>query len=257
MELAQPLWLWALLLLPLLAAGEVWAVRRDRDRTARLVSRALWGRVLRRPREAWRFVRLGLLLTGAAGVIVALAQPRWGLVREKLEREGVDVVLVADTSASMSVEDVQPNRFFVARAALSSLLDRLEGGRFALVALEGEAYPLVPLTLDADAVGLFLETMEPGIVPHSGHLARCGPRQGARDVRGQEPQQQGHRPRERRRGPRGRGRSRGAQGQGGRRRRAHDRRRHSGRRSRPRRRPRRQSHRFQEGRERNGGDLRS
>ena len=174
MELAQPLWLWALLLLPVLAAAEVWAVRRDRDRTARLVSRALWGRVLRTPHEAWRFVRLALLLTGAAGLIVALAQPRWGLVREKLEREGVDVVLVADTSASMGVEDVQPNRFFVAKAALSSLLDRLEGSRFALVALEGEAYPLMPLTLDADAVGLFLETMEPGIVPTPGTSLGAG-----------------------------------------------------------------------------------
>jgi len=174
MELAQPHWLWALLLLPLIAAGEWWSVRSDRDRTARIVSRALWGRVVRRPREAWRFVRLGLFLAGAAGVILALAQPRWGLVREKLEREGVDVVLVADTSASMGVEDVQPNRLFVAKAALSSLLGRLEGSRFALVALEGEAYPLVPLTLDADAVGLFLETMEPGIVPTPGTSLGAG-----------------------------------------------------------------------------------
>ncbi len=174
MELAQPHWLWALLLLPLIAAGEWWSVRSDRDRTARIVSRALWGRVVRRPREAWRFVRLGLLLVGIAAVILALAQPRWGLVREKLEREGVDVVLVADTSASMGVEDVQPNRFFVAKAALSSLLGRLEGSRFALVALEGEAYPLVPLTLDADAVGLFLETMEPGIVPTPGTSLGAG-----------------------------------------------------------------------------------
>ncbi|HUL80422.1 MAG TPA: tetratricopeptide repeat protein, partial [Vicinamibacteria bacterium] len=45
---------------------------------------------------------------------------------------------------------------------------RLEGDRFALVAFEGEAYPLVPLTLDADAIGLFLETVEPGIVPAPG-----------------------------------------------------------------------------------------
>jgi hypothetical protein len=30
MELATPLWLWALLALPLLAVVEVWAVRRDR-----------------------------------------------------------------------------------------------------------------------------------------------------------------------------------------------------------------------------------
>jgi Ca-activated chloride channel family protein len=174
MELAHPSWLLALLLLPLLAAGEWWGVRSDRDRTARLVSRALWGRVLRKPHEAWRFVRLGLLLAGAACVIVALAQPRWGLVREKIEREGVDVVLIADTSASMGAEDVQPNRLFVAKAALSWLLDRLGGSRFALVAVEGEAYPLVPLTLDADAVGLFLETMEPGIVPTPGTSLASG-----------------------------------------------------------------------------------
>ncbi len=174
MELGQPLWLWALLVLPLLALGEWWAVRRDRERTARLVARSMWPKVVWRPPEAWRFVRLGLLLLGAAGVVVALAQPRWGLVREKLEREGVDVVLVADTSGSMNVEDVQPDRFFVARAGLYSLLERLSGDRFALVALEGEAYPLVPLTLDADAVGLFLETMEPGIVPTPGTSLGAG-----------------------------------------------------------------------------------
>jgi tetratricopeptide (TPR) repeat protein/Mg-chelatase subunit ChlD len=173
-ELAQPLWLWALLVLPLLAAAEWWAVRQDRDRTARLVARSMWSRVVRRPAEAWRFVRLGLLLLGAAGIVTALAGPRWGLVREKLEREGVDVVLVADTSASMNVEDVQPNRFFVARAGMASLLERLSGDRFALVALEGEAYPLVPLTLDADAVGLFLDTMEPGIVPTPGTSLGAG-----------------------------------------------------------------------------------
>src|SRR5262249_51800360 len=63
---------------------------------------------------------------------------------------------------------VPPNRFFLARQALASLVSRLEGDRFALVAFESEAYPLVPLTLDADAVDLFLDTLEPGIVPAPG-----------------------------------------------------------------------------------------
>jgi Ca-activated chloride channel family protein len=123
---------------------------------------------VRRPSERWRFVRLSLLLAGAALMIVALARPQWGIVREKIEREGVDVVLVLDTSASMATEDVAPNRFFLARQALLQLMTRLEGDRFALVAFEGEAYPLAPLTLDADAVGLFLETVEPGVVPAPG-----------------------------------------------------------------------------------------
>ena len=168
MIFASPGWLFALLLLPVLLALEVWLVRRDRDRLSRLVSRPLWGRVVRRPAERWRLVRLALLLVGVAGVILALARPQWGIVREKVEREGVDVVLVLDTSGSMATADVAPSRFFLARQALLQLIARLEGDRFALVAFEGEAYPLVPLTLDADALGLFLETVEPGIVPAPG-----------------------------------------------------------------------------------------
>jgi Ca-activated chloride channel family protein len=165
---ASPAWLWALLALPLAAFLEVWLARRDRDRLSRLVSRPLWGRVVRRPADRWRPIRLALVLVGAAGVVVALARPQWGIVREKVEREGVDVVVVLDTSGSMATPDVAPNRFFLARQALLQLIGRLEGDRFALVAFEGEAYPLVPLTLDADAIGLFLETVEPGIVPAPG-----------------------------------------------------------------------------------------
>jgi Ca-activated chloride channel family protein len=165
---ASPGWLLALLALPLLAGLEVWLARRDRDRLSHLVSRPLWGRVVRRPGERWRWLRLAFLLLGAAGLVVALARPQWGIVREKVEREGVDVVLVLDTSGSMATPDVAPSRFFLARQALLQLIARLEGDRFALVAFEGEAYPLVPLTLDADALGLFLETVEPGIVPAPG-----------------------------------------------------------------------------------------
>ncbi len=168
MIFASPAWLVALLVLPLLFGLEVSLARRDRDRLSRLVSRPLWGRVVRRPGQRWRWLRLALLLLGAAGLVVALARPQWGIVREKVEREGVDVVLVLDTSGSMATPDVAPSRFFLARQALLQLIARLEGDRFALVAFEGEAYPLVPLTLDADALGLFLETVEPGIVPAPG-----------------------------------------------------------------------------------------
>jgi len=164
----SPRWLLALLALPVAALLEAWLVSRDREKLAGLVARPLWDRVVRRPSERWRLVRLTLLFLGTALVVVALARPQWGIVREKVEREGVDVVFVLDTSGSMATPDVSPNRFFLARQALLQLMSRLGGDRFALVAFEGEAYPLVPLTLDADAVGLFLETVEPGIVPAPG-----------------------------------------------------------------------------------------
>jgi len=171
---AEPGWLAALAVLPAMLVVALVALRRDRERTARLVARPLWARVVRAPGEHWRWVRLGLMMVGAAGVVLALARPQWGVVRERVEREGVDVVLVLDTSGSMATPDVQPSRFFLARAALLSLVSQLDQDRFALVAFEGEAYPLVPLTLDVDAVGLFLETLEPGFVPGPGSALGAG-----------------------------------------------------------------------------------
>ena len=169
-----PAWLFALLALPLAGFAAAGLARRDQARLAALVARPLWGRVVRQPGARWAWLRLALLLLAAACVILALARPQWGIVREKVEREGKDVVLVLDTSGSMATADVAPSRFFLARQALLQLIARLEGDRFALVAFEGEAYPLVPLTLDADALGLFLETVETGIVPAPGSSLGTG-----------------------------------------------------------------------------------
>jgi Ca-activated chloride channel homolog len=169
-----PVWLFGLALLPLAGIAAAWLGRRDQQRLASFVARPLWGRVVRRPDARLGALRVALLLLGAGFAIVALARPQWGIVREKVEREGKDVVLVLDTSGSMATADVAPSRFFLARQALLSLIARLSGDRLALVAFEGEAYPLVPLTLDADALGLFLETVEPGIVPAPGSSLGTG-----------------------------------------------------------------------------------
>ncbi len=168
MTMASPLWLVALLLLPVLAWFGSRVRRTDRERMETMVTASMFERIGRRfPAriDGWKSV---LLMTGATLLVLALARPQWGIVRERVERTGVDVAMVLDTSLSMSVEDVSPNRFFLGKQSLSALMMRLAGDRFSLVAFEGEAYPLVPLTLDADAVALFLETLEPGFVPTPG-----------------------------------------------------------------------------------------
>jgi Ca-activated chloride channel family protein len=168
MTLASPLWLVALLLIPAFA----WMASRihdaDRKKMDALVTPSMFDRIGRRFPVRTRAVQSALLVAGAFFLVLAMARPQWGIVRERVERTGVDVALVLDTSLSMSVEDVSPNRFFLAKQSLSALMSRLAGDRFSLVAFEGEAYPLVPLTLDADAVSLFLETLETGFVPTPG-----------------------------------------------------------------------------------------
>ncbi|HQZ19080.1 MAG TPA: VWA domain-containing protein, partial [Vicinamibacteria bacterium] len=162
MTLASPLWLVALLLIPALAFLGGRIRRADRERMDAMVTASMFERIGRRFPARVETLRAVFLFAGAVFLVLALARPQWGIVRERVERTGVDVALVLDTSLSMSVEDVSPNRFFLARQSLSALMSRLAGDRFSLVAFEGEAYPLVPLTLDADAVALFLETLEPG-----------------------------------------------------------------------------------------------
>jgi hypothetical protein len=114
MIFASPEWLFGLLLLPVLALVEAFCFRRDRDRVASFVARPLWPRVVRAEAERWRFIRLGLVLAAAAGLTLALARPQWGVVREKVEREGADIVLLLDSSGSMATADVPPSRFFLA-----------------------------------------------------------------------------------------------------------------------------------------------
>jgi len=150
------------------------AVRRRAARSATLVSPALaakagLGRAGRFPAATSLLVLLTILGLGAA-----LARPRWGRTTETAERRGTDVVFVVDTSASMRAADVSPSRFVLARQAAQSLLSRLGSDRAALIACEGEAQALVPLTLDAAAVGLFLDAMEPGMGPKPGTSIASG-----------------------------------------------------------------------------------
>ncbi|HEX7527653.1 MAG TPA: VWA domain-containing protein, partial [Thermoanaerobaculia bacterium] len=150
------------------------AVRRRAARSATLVSPALaakagLARAGRFPAATSLLVLLSILGLGAA-----LARPRWGRTTETAERRGTDVVFVVDTSASMRAADVSPSRFVLARQAAQSLLSRLGSDRAALIACEGEAQTLVPLTLDAAAVGLFLDAMEPGMGPKPGTSIASG-----------------------------------------------------------------------------------
>src|SRR5581483_6595950 len=78
----------------------------------------------------------------------AAALPRRGERRILLPREGSDVIIGLDVSASMLATDVQPNRLDRAKGILTGLLDRLPGDRIGLVVFAGNAGLRFPLTTD-------------------------------------------------------------------------------------------------------------
>ena len=151
-----------------------WAARRRAARAAALVSPELAAKARLAPPPSTPAAAAVLAVLVALSLGAAFARPHWGDTQERAERRGADVVLVLDTSASMRAADVSPSRFALARQAAQSLVARLGSDRVALVSCEGDAQALVPLTLDAAAVGLFLDAIEPGMGAKPGTSIAAG-----------------------------------------------------------------------------------
>lgn len=163
MTFAEPSRL-ALLALPALAAMlAVYRHRRRRTQQRRLASPGVWVRLLGGV-PATGLARLLMWCGAAALIVLALARPQWG---EQPNEESVrtrDLVVALDVSDSMRCEDVRPSRLNRSIETLQRLLPQLEGNRLAVVIFSGDAYPLLPLTTDLSAVGVFLDGVEAGMV---------------------------------------------------------------------------------------------
>lgn len=168
MSFAQPQLLWLLLLVPAMA----WLARRLWDRrlaaAAAWSSRAMWDRLLASYRPRRIVLSVALLTLAVAGTALALARPRWGDSDEKVERQGVDLVFVLDSSLSMGARDVGPSRLYVAKSLIRRLGQAMPNNRVGLVQAEGTGAVLSPLTTDGAVLDLLLDTVEPGSLPTPG-----------------------------------------------------------------------------------------
>ncbi len=154
----------ALLVVPALAA--VAAVVRHRMRLAQqraLASPSVWEQVMGGT-PSTGLARLLAWCGAAALVVLALARPQWGEVPSEVSIRTRDVVIAVDLSDSMRCEDVTPSRLDRGLAVLRRALPGLDGNRVGVVTFAGDAYPLVPLTVDLDAVATFLSGVKPGMI---------------------------------------------------------------------------------------------
>lgn len=100
--------------------------------------------------------------------VLALARPQWGFVWQDVKREGVDILVVVDTSKSMLAQDVKPNRLERTKLAIKDLLKKLPGDRIGLIAFAGEAFLLCPLTVDYQGFLLSLNDLNVDTIPRGG-----------------------------------------------------------------------------------------
>ena len=158
----------AYLLVPALVALCWWAHARTRRDLARFGDQQLLDRLTGTVSRRGQTTKTVLLVITVALLVTALARPQFGSRVETVRREGQDIVIALDVSASMVAEDMAPNRLQKAKFAIADLIGRLEGDRVGLVAFAGEAFVQCPLTLDYSAARLFLNAMDPGMMSVQG-----------------------------------------------------------------------------------------
>jgi len=100
--------------------------------------------------------------------ILALCRPQWGFEWQEVKREGIDLLVLVDTSKSMLTSDVKPNRLERTKLAVKDLLKKLTGDRIGLIAFAGEAFLVCPLTVDYNGFLLSLNDLSVDTVPRGG-----------------------------------------------------------------------------------------
>ncbi|MGM0427367.1 MAG: VWA domain-containing protein [Thermodesulfobacteriota bacterium] len=168
MNLSHPWVLYFLWLLPPMAFAFIVYRRERRKDMERFADPELLKRLTGPNPDANPFLKALLCLTAFGLMILALAGPRWGSHYQEVHQKGVDIMVLLDVSPSMVVEDVKPNRLERAKREIRDFLNNIRGDRVGLVVFSGAAFTQCPLTLDYGAVRMFLNTVEPGLVPVPG-----------------------------------------------------------------------------------------
>ncbi|MCH2134818.1 MAG: VWA domain-containing protein [Phycisphaerales bacterium] len=164
-------WLWAVL-----GAGVVLVIAaRLRQRSLnRFAGHRLAARLSASTSDGRRRLRPWLMIIALLMIVAGLLDPRWGVRYQELQRRGIDVFFVLDTSRSMLAEDVKPNRLDRAKQYIEDILESLGGDRVGLVTIAGDASITVPLTLDYGAMRLALDETRPSVGRRGGSLIGDG-----------------------------------------------------------------------------------
>jgi Ca-activated chloride channel family protein len=109
-----------------------------------------------------------LLVAVALFSVMALLRPQWGFQWQEVKRQGIDILVVIDTSKSMLTQDVKPNRLERTKFAVLDLLKKLEGDRIGLIAFSGEPFLICPLTVDYGGFQISLDDLSIETIPRGG-----------------------------------------------------------------------------------------
>lgn len=101
-------------------------------------------------------------------LVIAIARPQIGRTKTERKTEGLDMMLVIDTSGSMKAVDLKiqgkrRDRLYVIKSVVSDFIEKRTDDRLGMVVFGTHAYAQSPLTLDHDVLRQYLDAVEIGM----------------------------------------------------------------------------------------------
>ncbi len=168
MQFVETYYLTYLFLLPVLVVFFLWLLRRRHDKIRKFVASSLISDVIGEFSFKRHQIKAVLMVGVFLFALLALARPQWGFEWREIKRQGLDILIVIDTSKSMLTQDVKPNRLERTKFAVKDLIQKLKGDRVGLIAFAGDAFLMCPLTNDYKGFLLSLDELSINSVPRGG-----------------------------------------------------------------------------------------
>ena len=164
----NPEYLWLFIAMPLLLAVYIYLNIRKRKAVQKMGILSTLKMMMPELSLKRSYLKFWLVFATLCTGIFMIARPQFGTKVETVEKEGIELVIAMDVSNSMLTKDVSPDRLSRAKQILSRLIDVRSNDKVALIGFAGEAYVQMPLTSDTQSAKIFLNTIDPSLVPIQG-----------------------------------------------------------------------------------------
>jgi Ca-activated chloride channel family protein len=152
-----------LLLIPMVALY-VYREIKGRDPVLMVSTSIPWKGAGSKLKKNLRHIPFVLRVVAIAAMIVALARPRSSSDYERVDTEGIDIVLALDVSTSMLARDFSPDRISAAKDIAIEFIAQRPSDRMGIVVFAGESFTQCPLTTDRATLINLMKDVETGLI---------------------------------------------------------------------------------------------
>lgn len=156
--------LWLLAVPALLVAHYIYIELAGRRPHVRVSDIRMWKAGGKTVMNVLRHVPMVLRTVALVMVVIAMARPRSSSKMDRIDTEGIDIVLDMDVSTSMLARDFTPDRISAAKDIAIEFISQRPSDRIGIVVFAGESYTQCPLTTDRATLINLMKEIQTGLI---------------------------------------------------------------------------------------------